>query len=179
MNRGRRSEAIFSGKEDFQMFRCLRRPRRCGTSEYQPIACCQIIIIFFCRHRTGTFREACGTSTAVCAFYDFRPDDLKKIQRGMFNEPRNAAVYLMRKIRRDRLKEIGELFGIGKYSSVSSMIEGTKQRMKTDRSFRKRINELYRSIINSQKQTWPLFTICDIHSQASWSWEAEAWRMFR
>ncbi len=71
---------------------------------------------------------------AVCAFYDARPDDLKKTQRGMFNEPSNAAVYLMRKIRRDRLKEIGELFGIGKYSSVSSMIEGTKQRLKTDRS---------------------------------------------
>ncbi len=90
---------------------------------------------------------------AVCAFYDVQPDDLKKTQRGMFNEPRNAAVYLMRKIRRDRLKEIGELFGIGKYSSVSSMIEGTKQRLKTNRSFRKRINDLHRSIINSQKQT--------------------------
>jgi chromosomal replication initiation ATPase DnaA len=59
----------------------------------------------------------------------------------------------MRKIRRDRLKEIGELFGIGKYSSVSSMIEWNKQRLKTDRSLRKRINELYRSIINSQKQS--------------------------
>ncbi len=79
----------------------------------------------------------------------------------MFNEPRNAAVYLMRKIRRDRLKEIGELFGIGKYSSVSSMIEGIKQRLKTDRSFRKRINDLYRSIINSQKQTWPLLIHLD------------------
>ncbi len=71
----------------------------------------------------------------------------------MFNEPRNAAVYLMRKIRRVRLKDIGERFGIGKYSSVSSMIEGSKQRLKTDRSFRKRIHDLYRSIINSQKQT--------------------------
>jgi chromosomal replication initiation ATPase DnaA len=71
----------------------------------------------------------------------------------MFNEPRNAAVYLMRKIRRDRLEEIGERFGIGKYSSVSSMIEGVKQRLRTDRSFRKSINDLHRSIINSQKQT--------------------------
>ncbi len=83
----------------------------------------------------------------------------RKPKRGMFNEPRNAAVYLVRKIRRDCLKEIGELFEIGKYSSVSSMIEGTKQRMKTDRSFRKRINDLYHSIINSQKQTWPLFNL--------------------
>ena len=90
---------------------------------------------------------------AVCAFYDVRPDDLKKTPRGVFNEPRNAAVYLMRKIRRDRLNEIGKLFGIGKYSSVRSMIEGTKQRLKTDRSFSKRINDLYRSVINSQKQT--------------------------
>ena len=42
----------------------------------------------------------------VCAFYDVQPDDLNKTQRGMFNEPRNAAVYLMRKIRRDRLTPI-------------------------------------------------------------------------
>jgi len=89
---------------------------------------------------------------AVCAIYDVRPDDLKKTQRGMFNEPRNAAVYLMRKIGREGLKEIGKLFGIEKYSSVSSVIEGTKQRLKTDRSFSKRINDLYRSILNSQKQ---------------------------
>ena len=71
----------------------------------------------------------------------------------MFNESRNAAVNLMRKIRRDHLEEIGKLFGIGKQGSVSSMIEGTKRRLKIDRSFRKRINDLYRSIINSQKQT--------------------------
>ncbi len=71
----------------------------------------------------------------------------------MFNEPRNAAVYLMRKMRKDRLKEIGELFGIGKQSTVSSMIEGTKQRTKTDRKFRKRIDDLRRLIINSQRQT--------------------------
>ncbi len=63
---------------------------------------------------------------AVCTFYDVQPDDLKKTQRGMFNEPRNAAVYLIRKIRRDRLKEIGERFGIEKYSSVSSMSKGVK-----------------------------------------------------
>ena len=69
-------------KTSRSLSRYLRRPQRCGTSEYQPIAWCQIIIILFCRHRTGTFREACGTSTAVCAFYDVRPDDLKKTQKG-------------------------------------------------------------------------------------------------
>ena len=89
----------------------------------------------------------------VCAFYDVQPDDLNKTQRGMFNEPRNAAVYLMRKIRRDRLKEIGERFGIGKQSTVSSIIEGTKQRTKTDRKLKKRIDDLCRLISNSQKRT--------------------------
>ncbi len=68
----------------------------------------------------------------------------------MFNEPRNAAVFLMRNMRRDRLKEIGERFGIRKYSTVSSIIEGIKQRVKTDQRFRKRVNDLHHSINNSQ-----------------------------
>lgn len=45
--------------------------------------------------------------------------------------------------RLDRLQEIGAWFGIVKYSSVSSMIEGTRQRLKTDRRFKKRITKLW------------------------------------
>jgi hypothetical protein len=51
------------------------------------------------------------------------------------------------------LNEIDKPFGIRNYSSVSSMIKGTQQRLKTDRNFKKRIDDLYRLIINSQEQT--------------------------
>jgi hypothetical protein len=44
-------------------------------------------------------------------------------QRGSFNEPRNMAIYLTRRLRGDGLKQIGEQFQVKKYSSVSSVIE--------------------------------------------------------
>lgn len=58
----------------------------------------------------------------VCDFYIIEPDGLFKSQRGVFNEPRNTAIYLVRKLRHDTLKEIGSQYNIQKYSSVSSSI---------------------------------------------------------
>ncbi len=161
MNRGRRSEVIFSGKEDFQIFIALLEE----SAEMWNIrisAYCLMPNYYHLLLQTPDGNISRGMrhiNGGMCILRFPAGWFEENTKGGMFNEPRNAAVYLMRKIRRDRLKEIGELFGIGKYSSVSSMIEGTKQRMKTDRSFRKRINDLYRSIINSQKQTWPLFNL--------------------
>jgi hypothetical protein len=40
-----------------------------------------------------------------------------------------------------------------KYSSVSSVIETTKQRMKQDRNLKERIDKLHEVMIKSQKQT--------------------------
>ena len=59
---------------------------------------------------------------AVCKFYDVRRDELYRSRRGQFNEPRNVAVFLTRKLRRDSLKDIGRQFHMEKYSSVSSII---------------------------------------------------------
>jgi hypothetical protein len=56
----------------------------------------------------------------------------------------------MRIIRRDGLKEIGEWFEIGKYSTVSSIIEGTRKRLKKDRYLKRNFEELHRLIINGQ-----------------------------
>ena len=41
-----------------------------------------------------------------------KKDDLLVSRRGYFNEPRNAAIYLIRRLRRDTLKGVGEAFGI-------------------------------------------------------------------
>ena len=46
----------------------------------------------------------------------------------MPNEPRNAAIFLMRNLMGSKLVEIGQEFGISNYSSVSTVIERTKQR---------------------------------------------------
>lgn len=88
----------------------------------------------------------------VCDFYAIKRDDLYISKRGVFNEPRNAAIYLMRKLRRDRLIAVGERFKMKKYSSVSSIIEGTKRRMKKDRNLKERIGKLHSRVFKSQKQ---------------------------
>jgi REP element-mobilizing transposase RayT len=89
----------------------------------------------------------------VCDFYAIHPDELYKSQRGVFNEPRNSAIYLVRKMRHDTLKEIGEQFGIQKYSSVSSSIERMKRQIADDPKLGKRVEQLTERIHKSQEQT--------------------------
>ena len=48
------------------------------------------------------------------------------------------AIYLSRRVRRDRLQEIGEGFKIGRLGAVSSGAEKRKVRMGRDESLRKR-----------------------------------------
>ena len=91
--------------------------------------------------------------SSVCDYYDVKREKLFISKRGTFNEPRCAAIYLIRKLRRDRLKEIGRVFMLKKYSSVSSIIERMKSRMKNDRNLKKRIKKLEEQLRKSQEQT--------------------------
>ena len=52
---------------------------------------------------------------------------------------RNIAVYLLRQIRGESLKDIDELFNIRAYSTVSSIIQRVSKLMKCDRRIRKQI----------------------------------------
>jgi chromosomal replication initiation ATPase DnaA len=74
-------------------------------------------------------------------------------RRGVTNEPRNAAIYLMRHLRGDSLEEIGREFKVTKYSSVSSVIERMKERIAKNRSLKTRIERLKEEINMSQEQT--------------------------
>lgn len=89
----------------------------------------------------------------ICSFYKIEPDGLFKSQRGVFNEPRNSAIYLVRMLRHDTLKEIGNQYDIQKYSSVSSSIERMRQQIDEDPKLRKRVEQLMKRILKSQKQT--------------------------
>ena len=91
--------------------------------------------------------------SAVCRAYKIKEDELYVTRRGFFNEPRNVAVYLIRRVRNDTLKQVGEQFGIEKYSTVSSIVEKVKFEMKADRRFKKRVQDLNEGIIKSQRQT--------------------------
>ncbi|MCJ7774308.1 MAG: transposase [Desulfobacterales bacterium] len=90
--------------------------------------------------------------TTVCDFYNISADDLYKTRRGFFNEPRNVAIYLIRALRQDTLTDISRIFHIKKYSSTSSAIERLKDRLKTDKKLKKRIDSLIDIILKSQEQ---------------------------
>ena len=66
--------------------------------------------------------------------------------------PRNAAIYLTRRLRHDSLQEISSQFKMNKYSSVSSIVERMKVRIEADKKIKKRIVDLC-NIIKSQEQT--------------------------
>jgi len=89
---------------------------------------------------------------AVCDYWNVGVDDLIESKRGQLNEPRNAAVYLTRRLRHDSLQEISAQFKMNTYSSVSSIIERMKVRIEADKKIQKRIVELC-NIIKSQEQT--------------------------
>ena len=85
--------------------------------------------------------------------YRVKRQDLFYSRRGHGNEGRNVAIYLARRLRGDRLKEIGEAFGIGRYSTVSSVVERMKVRMGRDKLLRKKVDHLISTIHMSQEQT--------------------------
>ncbi len=91
--------------------------------------------------------------SAVCKAYNIKEKELYVTRRGYFNEPRNVAVYMIRHLRNDNLKRVGEQFGIEKYSTVSSIVERVKYEMKVDNGLKKRVQNLAEKITKSQRQT--------------------------
>jgi len=89
----------------------------------------------------------------VCKAYKIGKTELYVTRRGYFNEPRNVAIYLIRQLRNDTLKKVGEQFGIEKYSTVSSIVEKVKYEMKADKKLRNRIQDIADKILMSQRQT--------------------------
>lgn len=92
---------------------------------------------------------------AVCQHYDIEQSRLMRSVRGVTNEPRNVAIYLMRILRRDRLLSIGALFGMAGYSSVSSATERIRHQLTTDQELQWRINRIREQLSanKSQKET--------------------------
>ena len=89
----------------------------------------------------------------VCESYDVDEHALTLTRRGMANEPRSMAIYLMRHLRGDSLEEIGREFRVAKYSSVSSVVERIKAVMMKDRKLRRRVEGVKKQINMSQEQT--------------------------
>jgi len=59
----------------------------------------------------------------------------------------------MRNLKGSKLDDIGREFNIRQYSSVSTIIERTKQKAVKDRKFAKRIEQIKRDLKVCQEQT--------------------------
>lgn len=90
---------------------------------------------------------------AVCEIYGIDSARLEGLHRGKENEPRDVAVFLARRLRRDTLVEVGNAFGITNYSSVSTIVESMKRKISTNRKLKKQIEKVERRINLRQKQT--------------------------
>ncbi len=72
----------------------------------------------------------------------YKEGELYLTRRGIFNEQRNVAVYLIRRLRNETLKQVGDQFGIEKYSTVSSIVERVKHEMDVDKELNNRVQKL-------------------------------------
>ena len=81
--------------------------------------------------------------------YGIEESSLLSSRRGILNEPRNVAIFLIRRLRGEKLEEIGRQFGISKYSSVSSAVEKMKSDISADRNLRVRVKNIERILYNS------------------------------
>ncbi|RLB31608.1 MAG: transposase [Deltaproteobacteria bacterium] len=89
----------------------------------------------------------------VAKAYRVNKEDLTRSKRGVFNEPRNVAIYLVRTLRGANLDEICREFHLSRHSSASSVIERTKNQIKVDRKLRRRVERIRSRVIRSARKT--------------------------
>jgi hypothetical protein len=87
----------------------------------------------------------------VCKFYNVKNQELFTSRRGSFNEPRNVAIYLIRNLRGETLKGVGEVFGINRNSTVSSVVVRLNSEIKKNKKIKKRVEDLKAILVKSQE----------------------------
>ena len=98
----------------------------------------------------GSYEQA--IKNTICKAYGIEESSLLSSRRGVLNEPRNVAIFLVSHLRGEKLEEIGRQFGISKYSTVSSVIEKMKKDISAHRKLGVRVNNIEKTLHNSQQQ---------------------------
>ena len=86
----------------------------------------------------------------VSRYYKLETTNLKAVRRGIENEPRDVAMYLIRSMRAEPLMRVGANFGLNQYSSVSSAVIRVKAKLQEDRKFKDRLQHIESNILKSQ-----------------------------
>jgi chromosomal replication initiation ATPase DnaA len=89
----------------------------------------------------------------VCRYYKVRPTYLTAVHRGVENEPRDLAIYLIRSMGAGYLMTIGAEIGLNRYSSVSSVVMRVKTKLQKDRKFKERIAHIESMVLKGQTKT--------------------------
>ena len=88
--------------------------------------------------------EVSDIKKVVCRHYGIAEEALNKSRRGVENEARDLAIYLLRYVRGERLEKIGEEFNLSNYSSVSNAISRAKRRLPVNK-----LKNLYEKMFDS------------------------------
>jgi len=86
----------------------------------------------------------------ICEYYNVSYKELLMSRRGVFNKPRNVAIYLLRNIRGDNLNDIKNIFQINAYSTVSSSLQKVSKLKKSDKRLRQQIETIRENISKGQ-----------------------------
>ena len=81
---------------------------------------------------------------SVCSLCNITESELFISRRGISNISRDLAIYTLRRYSQNTLSDIGKVFKIDNYSTVSTAIERTKKKLEED----KEINMLYEKIVS-------------------------------
>lgn len=84
-------------------------------------------------------------------YYEARPIALTATRRGVENEPRDVALYLIRSMRSNPPIKIGVQFGLNQYSSVSSVVTRVKTKLQKDKKFKERLARIESNILKGKK----------------------------
>ena len=90
---------------------------------------------------------------AVSKTYKVKEELLTFSRRGQVNEARNVAIYLARRYSGQHLSEIGNEFGLSKYSSVSSIVIRTERLVSQSKQLKRKVENLSKKIKKSQAKT--------------------------
>ncbi|MGL1931532.1 MAG: transposase [Desulfotalea sp.] len=97
--------------------------------------------------------DAENVTSYVCEYYNISRDVLFTSRRGSTNHIRDFAIYLVRQLCCLTLPEIGKVFKINNYSTVSSAIQRVKRRTSVDKNQQKELDHIVEEISKSQKRT--------------------------
>lgn len=89
----------------------------------------------------------------VCGYYGVHEKDLAAVRRGMENEARDMAIYLLRVVCGEPLLEIGAKFGMTRYSSVSSAVDRIRKKLTINDGVMRRLDNMVVLVQKYQTET--------------------------